>query len=156
MNNKDKIFKETNKNIIINYHIDETFKIINSNDNAKDLNSEKKTFLNKIFKIDYDKSSDLKYKEIFVLIRDNKRSFQAFITSFENLTYTVVLFEISERMIKLRKITHELRNITNITSAIIFLHAKNNKLSKIINSLEGIHKSLIQLIIEIDNTLILK
>lgn len=156
MNNKGKIFEETNEDIIINYQVDEMFKIINSNKNAKDLNSGKEIFFNKIFKIEHEKISDIKYKEIFVLIKDTKRTFQAFITSLENSTYNIILFEISERMIKLREVTHELRNITNITSAIIFLHSKNTKLAKIIGSIEGIHNALIKIINEIDNDLIFK
>lgn len=156
MDNKGKIFEETNEDIIINYQVDEMFKIINSNKNAKDLNSGNEIYLNKIFKIDQDKISKIGYKEVFVLITDTKRSFQAFITSLENSTFNIILFEISERMIKLREITHELRNITNITSAIIFLHSKNAKLAKIIGSIEGIHNGLIQIIKDIDNELIFK
>jgi hypothetical protein len=139
-------------------HIDDSMNIIYIDKSLSELNMNYKT-LNDIFKLpsDFNINIELDKKEsYFIHALENNRVFHGKVSKINHSLYKIIILEITETMANLRKINHDLKNISNLTGAILFLHGNSQKMAKFMESIKSIDYDIKGITDLLDTKIIIK
>jgi len=114
------------------------------------LNIENCKKINDLFNINYDININININNeinkktfVYTLRSDGNRSFCIQYKWLEHKeVFLTVIIEITQRMLILRKINHDLKNLSNTLGAIIFLHSGSKKMKQIIDSIKLINNGI--------------